>query len=216
MDSVQRDRQIREHLDAIRELQAAANADRVAPGWPPKGYYFLWHVMLGMVFGVIGAAVSLIANVVGAALTGRHPLELIRVYLTFPMGERALSHASGEVLTVGCVLYLITGAIYGIAFHIVISTFLANAPTGRRFLAATLMGLGLWVVNFYGILSWLQPVLLGGSWIVDMVPFWVAALTHLAFAWTILAVEFWGVFVPYQQTPFVANPPNGNAAARRS
>ena len=62
---------------------------------------------------------------------------------------------------------------------------------------STPVGLGLWIVNFYLVLSWLQPVLLGGNWIVRLVPFWVAALTHLAFAWTMYVVEHWGSFVPY-------------------
>jgi len=41
----------------------------------------------------------------------------------------------------------------------------------------------LWGVNFYGILSWLQPALFGGNWIVDpqYLPPWVAAGTHLVF-----------------------------------
>ena len=64
---------------------------------------------------------------------------------------------------------------------------------GKRFLLATAFGLVLWIVNFYLILSWLQPLLLGGNWIVTMVPFWVAALTHLAFAWTMLVGELWSV-----------------------
>ena len=34
--------------------------------------------------------VSLLFNVIGAPLAGKSPLELIRVYLTFPLGEKAL------------------------------------------------------------------------------------------------------------------------------
>jgi hypothetical protein len=47
------------------------------------------------------------------------------------------------------------------------------------------------------VLSWLQPMLLGGNWILRMVPIGVAALTHLCFAWTVVAGEFWGRFEPY-------------------
>ena len=54
----------------------------------------------------------------------------------------------------------------------------------------------MWIVNFYLILSWLQPALLGGRWIVDQIPIWVAVLTHLAFAWTIWAGEVWGRVEP--------------------
>jgi hypothetical protein len=55
-------------------------------------------------------------------------------------------------------------------------------------------------VNFYAILSWLQPLLFGGSWIVQEVPWWVGALTHLVFGWTMLLVQPLGMFVPYQIT----------------
>ena len=37
----------------------------------------------------------------------------------------------------------------------------------------------------------------GGRWIVDLIPWWVAALTHLVFGWTMLLVQPLGVFVPY-------------------
>lgn len=199
MDEATRQRQLLEHLEAIRRLQADAAVVRET-AWPPQGYYLLWHVVIGIMLGCIGAIVSLGANVLGATLFGQHPLQLIRVYLTFPMGEQALREEPGVVLFIGCVLYLATGALYGIAFHLVMSTWFNHAPTARRFAVATAIGLGLWIVNFYFILSWLQPMLLGGNWIVSMVPFWVAGLTHLAFAWTMLAVEFWGHFVPYTQT----------------
>ena len=61
------------------------------------------------------------------------------------------------------------------------------------------MGLGLWVASFYLVLSWLQPMLLGGNWIVTMIPWWVGALTHLAFTWTLSMGETWGRFEPYQR-----------------
>lgn len=206
MDHVTRQRLIQEHLDAIRQLQAPepAESPRRSPAaqaqtWPPQGYYFLWHIVVGMMLGGIGACVSLALNIVGAPLAGEHPLQLIRVYLTFPMGAEALTTDDGKVLTVGCILYLSTGAIYGVVFHLIMSGPLAHASVLRRFVVGSAIGLGLWIVNFYLILSWLQPALLGGNWILTEVPFWVAALTHLAFAWTMLMVEIWGRFEPYRR-----------------
>ena len=55
----------------------------------------------------------------------------------------------------------------GIPFQMVIARFLPNAKLGTRLIVATVLGLVLWVINFYGILSWLQPLLFGGNWIVD-------------------------------------------------
>ena len=197
----ERDRLVQEHVEAIRKLEAAPIDEAPAAGWPPDGYYMLWHILVGMMLGSIGALVSLAANVIGAPLFGERPLQLIRVYLTFPMGERALDAEQGMVVFVGCTLYLVTGALYGVFFHLLMSLFFSEATRSKRFLIGSLVGLGLWIVNFYLILSWLQPLLLGDNWIVRLVPFWVAALTHLAFAWTMLAGELWGQFEPYRRHP---------------
>jgi len=197
MEPRKRRQLIEEHLDAIRRLEAPETTDDGTGGWPPDRYYLLWHVVIGMMLGGAAALVSLAANVIGAPLFGERPLQLIRVYLTFPMGERALDADRGLVLFVGATLYIVTGALYGIAFHLVMSSFFPDATPRKRFLVATGIGLGLWILNFYLILSWLQPLLLGGNWIVSMVPFWVGALTHLAFAWVMLLGESWGRFEPY-------------------
>lgn len=210
MDPHDRERLVQEHLEAIRRLQGEPALDDHAMSpqggparagmreytWPPDQYYLLWHIVVGLMLGLIGAAVSLTFNVVGAPLAGEHPLQLIRVYLTFPMGAAALTATDGAVLTVGCILYLVTGGLYGIVFHLVMSWFLPNASAWRRFLVGTMLGLALWIINFYAILSWLQPVLLGDNWIVREVPMAVAAATHVLFAWTMLLIEFWGRFDP--------------------
>lgn len=180
----------------LRRLEAEIEPASQA-AWPPPGYYTTFHVLVGMLLGFIGALSSLVFNIVGSLLVGQHPLQLIRVYLTFPLGEAALKLDSGIVLGVGTCLYLLTGTFYGVAFHVVMSRWFERAAPGRRLAVATAIGLGLWLINFYGILIWLQPLLFGGRWIVSLVPFWVAAATHLVFAWTMLVLEQWGVFVPY-------------------
>jgi hypothetical protein len=45
-----------------------------------------------------------------------HALRLIQVYLTFPLGAAALQLNAGMTLALGCVLYRITGIIYGMLF----------------------------------------------------------------------------------------------------
>ncbi len=202
MDIKSRQHKIDEHRAAIRALEGKTEASRDRPEWPPPGYYPLWHVVIGMMLGALGATVSLVGNILGAPLFGQRRLELIRVYMTFPMGERALALDDGTLLFVGCLLYLVTGALYGILIHLVLSLYYSEASAGRRFLVATAIGLGRWVVNFYLVLSWLQPMLLGGDWIARLVPPWVGALTHLAFAWTVAAAESlgWGRFEPYARS----------------
>ena len=44
----------------------------------------------GFLLGLLGAMASLLFNVIGSLVAGKNPLELIRIYLTFPLGEKAL------------------------------------------------------------------------------------------------------------------------------
>jgi hypothetical protein len=200
MDAKERERQVQEHLAAIRRLESTRVEDEPAASWPPDGYYLLFHVVVGITLGGVGALVSLLANVAGAPLFDEPALQLIRVYLTFPMGEAALVAEPGLVLFLGCSLYLATGALYGVAFHLLFSLYFNDASAGRKWAVGTALGLGLWVFNFYLVLSWLQPALQGDNWIVRMVPPWVGALTHLAFAWTMVVGELWGRFEPYRSS----------------
>ena len=194
MEAQTRSKLIKQHLDAVRTLEAQDVGAVTDDPWPPKGYYFLWHVVVGMIIGTLGAIAGLMVNVVGSMWVGQHPLRLIQVLLTFPMGQQALDSDQGPVLFVGCILFLSTGAVYGLVFHLVMSMCFEQSTVTKRFLIASIMGLGLWIANFYLILSWLQPLLLGGNWIVELVPPSIAALTHLVFAWTMLACDAWGKF----------------------
>lgn len=181
----------------VSALEAEIAGTPAGPGdWRPAGYYTTYHVLAGMVLGFLAATVSLLFNVVGAAMVGKHPLELIRVYLTFPMGESALGLESGFALAAGCCLYLGTGMLGGVPFHLILSRYFADSAFGVRFAVASLLGIGVWLVNFYGMLSWLQPMVVGGNWIVEKVPLYVAAGTHLVFGWTMMLVEQWGRFTP--------------------
>lgn len=192
MEKQKREKEIARHRAEILRLEAEAAAEDSTSQWPPAGFYLTWHVMIGMILGVLAAGVSLGANLLGAPLFGHRPLDLIRSYLTFPMGERALGLEGGATLAIGCVLYLATGAILGVLFHLILTVYFKDAKPGRRFAIATVLGLAIWIGGFYLILSWLQPLLLGGNWIVSSVPWWVAMLTHLAFAWTMAAGESFG------------------------
>lgn len=202
MDPRELDTKLNE-LDQLKARVAALETEMAQgiqrTGWVPSGYYTTYHLLAGMVLGLVAAAASLIFNIVGAPMFGKHPLELIRVYLTFPMGERALTldaEHNGFILAAGCCLYLATGMMGGIPFHMILSRFFERAGFGKRFAVATVLGLGVWLVNFYGVLSWLQPLLIGGSWILERVPVFVAVSTHLVFGWTMLLMSQWGQFVP--------------------
>jgi hypothetical protein len=128
------------------------------------------------------------------------PLKLIQVYLTFPLGEAALKINGGITLAIGVCLYLGTGMLYGMLFQVVLSRFFPDARLGRRLAVCSVLAIAVWLINFYGILSWLQPLAFGGRWILDNVDWWVAALTHLVYGWTMALVYPLGVYHPYRPT----------------
>lgn len=193
-------RELREEADRLeRELAQDTNERQETP------FYGMYYATSGFVLGTFGAITSLLFNVVGSSLVGLHPLRLIQVYLTFPLGARALSSDfnSGIALALGCVLYLFTGMILGVPFQIAMAKYASRGTWKQRLIFATILGLLLWATNFYLILSWLQPLLFGGNWITDptVLPPWVGALTHLVFAWTMALLYPWGEFVPLSLRP---------------
>ncbi len=192
MDSEQQRRDLEALRKKVREMEDLLAEDDQSENWRAGKYYTAYHILAGMMLGFFGAASSLLFNVVGSVATLQYPLQLIRVYLTFPLGERALQIESGAVIALGCCLYLGTGAVFGSLLHLIMTRFFEAAGRWKKFIVATIIGILLWLVNFYGFLSWAQPALFGGDWIVRLVPFWVAALTHLVFAWTVLFLGEWG------------------------
>jgi hypothetical protein len=207
MSMMDRENKLR-HLAAIeqelQQLKEELAAEAAPTHWRPTGYYTAYYATTGFLLGMFGAATSLLANIIGSLVWSsvrgepQNPLRLIQVYLTFPLGEAALKIDTGVTLAIGCCLYLATGMLYGMIFQVLLTRFTPNATLGGRLVFVTGLSLAVWLINFYGILSWLQPLLFGGSWIVDEVPWWVAALTHLVFGWTMVVVYPWGLYIPYQ------------------
>ncbi len=91
-------------------------------------------------------------NVIGAPIAGKTPLELIRVYLTFPLGEKALELSNsgqggyavgdGVILAIGCCLYLATGMLLGIPIYLALTRFAARGGLIVRLAVATVVSLG--------------------------------------------------------------------------
>lgn len=190
-------RELDELRERVRHLEVELAAEAESQPWTPPTYYTAYHTLAGFVLGMFGALTSLLFNVVGSLLVGQHPLQLIRVYLTFPLGEEALRAEDGVSLSIGCCLYLATGMLLGVVFHLVLTRWFSRATTVIRVGVVCALALAIWIVNYYAILSWLQPIVVGRAWIVELVPWWVAALTHLVFGGTMLLVQPLGTFVPY-------------------
>jgi hypothetical protein len=194
----------------VQQLESEIAAEETPANWPPRGFYWEYYATTGFLLGIFGAMSSLLANVIGAPIAHKSPLELIRVYLTFPLGERALElmakHADvyaigdGVMIAIGCCLYLATGMLLGVPFFVVLVRLTEGRSTGFRLVVATVLSLLLWLISFYGVLAWLQPVLIGGNWITDpnVLPAWVAAMTHLIFGWTLALLYPLGRFQAYE------------------
>lgn len=192
-------REIGELRTRAQILEADLARQSMPNDYVPR-HYTAYEVVNGCILGVFGATTSLLFNIVGSLLAHQHPLQLIRVYLTFPMGETALSVQQNDLtLAFGCCLYIATGMLLGVPFQLILSRWFNGAPFAWRFAVTTFFAIIVWLVNFYGILSWLQPLLFGGNWIVTMIPWWVGCLTHLVFGWTILVASPLGRFSKYER-----------------
>jgi hypothetical protein len=189
----------------IRQLETEiAREEALGDERPPK-HYLAYYATTGFLLGIFGACTSLMLNVVGSLAwpyirggASQNPLRLIQVYLTFPMGKAALETEGGIALAIGCCLYIGTGMVYGMVYQVIFSRFFADKGLGGRLVVASVLSLAIWLINFYGILLWLQPLLFGGRWILDLVDWWVAAVTHLIFGWTMALVYPLGVYRPYR------------------
>lgn len=202
-DLVAVQRELAELRARVAELEEETTAAEPPSLEWTRGYYLTYYATTGFFLGMLAAVASLVVNIVGALVVGLHPLQLIRVYLTFGMGGRALDlhlHGGegGLMLIIGCCLYIATGMLLGALFQVVLSRFAGQAGLGQRMVLASALALTVWIVNYYLLLSWIQPLLFGGNWIVALIPWWVAALTHLVFGWTMALVYPLGTFEPYR------------------
>lgn len=207
----QKQRELAELKARVQQLEREITDAVLAEGWQPTGFYTWYYATTGFILGLFGAVVSLLVNVVAAPIAGKDPLEIIRVYLTFPLGEKALqlNEAGGQVyavgdgmiMAIGCCLYLGTGMLIGVPVYLVLARFTPTSNMFVRLVVVSVTSLAIWCINFYGILSWLQPALFGGNWITDpqYLPWWVAAATHLVFGWTMVLLYPLGQYVPMQR-----------------
>ena len=209
---------IKAHIEKLENEIAAAQR---GPGWRATSYYGAYYATAGSVLGILGALASLAVNLLGARLfdKSKDALQLIRVYLTFPLGQKALKlteqlpqegqtpiYAVSDrvIFALGLSLYVATGMILGIPVYIALSKLAAKGGLGKRLIVASVVSLLIWIVMFYGILSWLQPLLVEeepGNWITNnsYLPWWVAAATHLVFGWTVALLYPLGEYRPYHR-----------------
>jgi hypothetical protein len=145
--------------------------------------------LAGSLTGSLAATVALLFQCVMSLLSGQHPLVLIQLLLTLPLGPSALTVQTGPALAFGVCLCLILGALFGLAFHAALTGPFAMAPGMWRLLAVTALGIVLFLVDVPLIIGWIGPWLTHGPTVAGVVPGWQIALTHVVYAWSILAFE---------------------------
>jgi hypothetical protein len=192
-------RQVEDGRRTLAELEAQLHrAEQQARDerWFPQGFYTAYYVLSGMVLGVIASWATLLFHIAGAWAVGEPALKLLRVYSTILGGARTAESSEAVILVFALGIHTLTGAVCGAPLHVVYSRFFMGQGLKLRLLSGLWLGVIMWLVNFYGILWWLQPLLLGESRssIVDTIPVWLAALTHIAFTEIMLLLQPLAVF----------------------
>lgn len=189
--------EIARHRSAITTLEAQLQAPVVA-SWPPVGFYLTFYVVAGIILGILGSVTSFAFHVVGSLLVNQDPLLFLRVYGTFFLGASALTTDDLNFFMLVAVVHFSVGASAGAVFQVFIGRY---GPTrwSAQILLGALYGLLMWVVNFFFVISWLQPLLVGKAYVLELMPMWVAALTHVIYGLTLGVLQPIGRFVPYQR-----------------
>ena len=143
---------------------------------------------VGSVAGFLGAITCLICNIAGALVLGVEPLRLLRIYATILEGRRALDLSQANFFIAAFAVHIVTGILFGTIFALCARKFCTGLQ--RYTLAGAGYGIAIWLVNFYGILSWLQPLLHGSAFILTEIPIAVAGLTHVSYGLTVALVTY--------------------------
>jgi cytochrome c oxidase cbb3-type subunit 2 len=188
---------IAQHRRAIAELEAELHPGPTALNWPPPGFYLTFYVVAGLLIGILGSLTSFAFHVVGSLIVNQDPLKFLRVYGTVFLGARALTTGELDFFMLVAVVHFSLGAAGGAVFHVLVNRFVPDRPVLHVLLGAA-YGVAMWLVNFYGVLVWLQPRLVGAPYVLDLMPAWVAALTHVIYGLTLGVLQPLGRFVPYR------------------
>jgi hypothetical protein len=113
----------------------------------------------------------------------------LRYYATLREGPSALLMSSRGFLLNAILMHLAVGSALGAIFVLVVSG--RDIQRFSHYLAAGIgFGLCVWFINFYLLLSWIQPLVNGKSYILENIPWWVAAVTHALYGATLALVSF--------------------------
>lgn len=188
---------IERHRAAIVDLEAQLGDASAPRAWPPVGFYLTFYIVAGVTLGILGSLTSFAFHVVGSLLVKQDPLLFLRVYGTVFLGKEALTTDDLNFFMLVAVVHFSVGASAGAVFQVAISRFLPDNWPLQIVLGAA-YGLLMWVVNFFFVIAWLQPMLVGEPYVLELMPGWIAALTHVIYGLTLGVLQPLARFVPYR------------------
>ena len=189
---------IEHHRQAIARLeQELAHDEGSTAVWPPTGFYATYYLVAGLMLGTMGAINGFLFNLVGSFVVNQDPMLVLRVLGTFFIGKSALTTHDMTFLMLVMLTHLVVGAVAGALFHLVLNLLWPRLSGLGLLLVSVGFGVLLWIVTFYGVIAWLQPMLVGQAYILQMMPIWVALLTHVVYGLTLGLLQPMGRFVPY-------------------
>lgn len=178
-----------------RDLEAPVPS--APPGWPPQGFYLTYYVVAGLMIGILGSLTSFAMNVLGSLVLEQDPLLFLRVYGTVFLGPEALTTRDLNFFMLVAVVHFSVGAVGGAVYHVLVNAYLPERH-GLQIGIGAIYGLLMWIVNFYVVILWLQTSVFGQPYVLELMPAWVAALTHVVYGLTLGLLQPLGRFVPYQ------------------
>src|SRR5689334_15696350 len=125
----------------------------------------LYFATIGAFAGYLGSIVILGADIACARLMGFAPFMYLRYYATLRDGPGALLMTSRSFLLNAVLMHLAVGSALGAIFVLIVSG--RDIQRFTHYLAAGIgFGLCVWFINFYLLLSWIQPLVNGKSYIL--------------------------------------------------
>ena len=155
-----------------------------------KRWRALYFGTVGAVAGFLASIAILGSDVIVARFMGFSPFMLLRYYATIREGSTALLMSSWTFFLNAFVMHMAVGSALGAVFVLIVSGRPAFQRWDRYVGAGIAFGLTVWIVNFYFLLSWIQPLINGRAYILESIPWWVGAGTHAIYGLTLAVVSY--------------------------
>jgi len=124
---------------------------------------------------------------------------MLRVYASIVYGAEALTSnvQAPAAFATAIFLYTVAGAVIGAPIYAIYRRRYGWHTIPWRLMNSLWLGMVMWLVNYYAILSWAQPLALRvlqyegerRAYIPENVPGWVAAATHVTFVAVLLILQ---------------------------